>query len=91
MRTTVDLDEAVLKRAKRLADSENRTLGSLVGDALVAYLGRRKPPAKDPPFELIVRGKPRARFPTPGELAEVDDEEDIAGLQIPGVHRRGPS
>jgi hypothetical protein len=91
MRTTVDIDPAVLQRAKRLADSENRTLGSIVGDALVAYLGKRKPSSKDPPFELIVRGNPRGRFPTPSELSDLDDDEDIARLGIPGARRRGSS
>jgi predicted transcriptional regulator len=91
MRTTVDVDEALLKRAKRLADSENRTLGSVVGDALVAYLGKRKPVAKDPPFELIVRGSPRGRFPTASELADIDDEEDMARLGMRGAHRRASS
>jgi hypothetical protein len=88
MRTTVDVDAAVLRRAKRLADSENKTLGSLVSDALVAYLGKRKPVSKAPPFELIVRGKPHGRFPTPVEFAEIEDEEDLTRLGMPGARRR---
>jgi hypothetical protein len=91
MRTTVDVDPAVLQRAKRLAGSEKRTLGSVVNDALVAYLGKRKPSSKDPPFELIVRGTPEGRFPTPTDLSEIEDEEDMARLGIPGTRRHAPS
>ena len=91
MRTTVDLDPAVIERAKRLAQSEDRTLGSVVNDALAAYLARRRPSAKDPPFVLIVRGKPGARFPGPAQIAAVEDEEDMAGLRIPGSKRHAPS
>ena len=87
MRTTVDLDPTVLERAKRLAQSEHRTLGSVVSDALAAYLAKRRPSAKDAPFELIVRGNAGARFPSPAEIAAVDDEEDTAALRIPGLKR----
>jgi hypothetical protein len=43
VRTTVDLDAALPGRAKRLALSEGKTLGAVLSDAWVAYLGRRKP------------------------------------------------
>jgi hypothetical protein len=88
VRTTVDLDPGVLERAKRLALTEKRTLGSLLNDAMVAYLGSRKLVSKDPPFELLVRGKANAPFPTPAELEAVEDEEEIARLGIPGARRR---
>lgn len=88
MRTTVDIDPAVLERAKKLAHSERRTLGSVLSDALAAYLGRRLASAKNPPFELLVRGNARSRFPTPEELLALDEEEDAARLRIPGATRR---
>ena len=65
MRTTVDIDDALLERAKRLALKEKQTLGAVVGQALAAYLGSRKAADKDPPFQLLVRGKAGARFPPP--------------------------
>ncbi len=90
MRTTVDIDPAVLGRAKKLAFSERRTLGSVLSDALAAYLGKRRATSKDPPFDLLVRGSPRGRFPTPDELLALDEEEDAARLRIPRTKRRAP-
>lgn len=90
VRTTVDLDDAVLERAKRRASSEKRTLGALVTEALSAYLSVGKKPTKDTPFELIVRGSRRGRFPTRAELAAVEDEEDLASLKMPGGGRAPP-
>jgi predicted transcriptional regulator len=88
MRTTVDLDEATLDRAKHLALREGRTLSSVVSDALSAYLGARKQAQKAVPFELLVRGNARARFPSPAEIAATEDSEELAALRIPGMKRR---
>jgi predicted transcriptional regulator len=88
MRTTVDIDPAVLERARKLALSERRTLGSVLSDALAAYLGKRRASAKNPPFELLVRGSAHGRFPTAEELIALDDEEDAARLRIRGTTRR---
>jgi predicted transcriptional regulator len=75
MRTTVDIDEALLERAKRLALKEKQTLGAVVGEALAAYLGARRQTEKDPPFELIVAGSARGRFPSPAEIAAVEEDD----------------
>lgn len=83
MRTTVDLDDALLARAKRLALGEKTSLSRVVGDALTAYLGIRRQIESDPPFELIVRGKANGRFPTPAEMIAVEEEEDRSALAIP--------
>jgi hypothetical protein len=88
MRTTVDLDDAMLDRAKHLALREGRTLSSVVSEALAAYLGARKQAQKAAPFELLVRGHPRARFPSPAEIAAAEDAEELGALQIPSVKRR---
>lgn len=88
MRTTVDIDQKLLARAKRLAQKERRTLGVVVNEALAAYLGNRKPNAKDPPFELLVRGKPQGRFPSAAEIAAVEDEDAFSALAMPLSHRR---
>lgn len=88
MRTTVDIDPGVLERAKKLALSERRTLGSVLNDALAAYLGKRRAISKDPPFDLLVRGSRHGRFPTVDELLILDEEEDAARLRIPGTKRR---
>jgi hypothetical protein len=87
MRTTVEIDDALLERAKRLALKEKQTLGAVLSEALAAYLAGRKVALKDPPFELIVRGSPDARFPTTGEIQAVEDEEDSVALRMPGLKR----
>jgi len=83
MRTTVDLDPNALAQAKRLAQQENRTVGSVISEALTAYLTRPTPVPPSPPFELIVRGRPGARFPSALEMAQVEEDEDLASLRIP--------
>jgi hypothetical protein len=88
MRTTVDLDPTVLDRAKRLALSEGKTLGSVLNEALAAHLGRRRQGAKDPPFELIVCGSPRGRFPSAEEIGALEEDEELEALRIPGAKRR---
>jgi predicted transcriptional regulator len=88
MRTTVDLDPAVLNRAKRLALSEGKTLGSLLNEALAAYLAKRKQVVKDPPFDLLVRGSARGRFPSAEEMYAVEEDEELGALRIPGAQRR---
>jgi len=88
MRTTVDIDDGLLERAKRLALKEKQTLGAVVGQALAAYLSSRKAADKDPPFQLLVRGKAGARFPTAEELTQVEEDEDRAALAIPKLKRR---
>jgi predicted transcriptional regulator len=91
MRTTVDLPAPLLARAKELAAARRSTLSEVVAEALAAYEEARRHPSKDPPFELIVRGRKGARFPTPEEMAAAIDDEDAAALRIPGSPRRaGP-
>ena len=87
MRTTVDIDDNLLERAKRLALKEKQTLGAVVGEALAAYLGSRKQAGKDPDFELVVRGNARGRFPTAAEIASTEEEDDIRALALPRRHR----
>jgi hypothetical protein len=88
MRTTIDLPLRLLTAAKRIATERQTTLSAIVSDALGAYLGAARRRSPDKPFELIVRGRAGARFPTPAEIAAVSDEEDRTALRIPGVPRR---
>ena len=49
MRTTVDIDDPVLKDLKRIQQKEGKSLGRLISDLLAQALGERKsatPPAK---------------------------------------------
>lgn len=86
VRTTVDIDERVLERAKKLAASTGRTLGEVVSAALAAYAAGRTSRDREP-FELLVRGRADARFPTTSEIEEALLEDEIGGL----VGRRDPS
>ena len=83
MRTTVDLDERLFERAKRLALEEKKSLSGVLGDALAAYLGIRRQVAKDPPFELISRGNAQGRFPSAADVIAVEENEDCAALAVP--------
>ena len=82
------MDDALLERAKRLALKDGRTLSAVVNGALAAYLGGRKSTSKEEPFELIVRGKPGGRFPTPADVADVEEGEDLESLGIARVKDR---
>jgi len=86
MRTTIDLEESLLRRARQRATAIGTTLSRLVQEALRAYL-RPRPRAARSPFELITCGTVGGRCPTPGEMQEAVHDEDTAALHIPGVGR----
>ena len=83
MRTTVDLDPIALERAKLMARREHRTIGSVISEALTTYVTREPPFQEDPPFELIVCGRPGARFPSAVDIAQAEEDEDLESLRIP--------
>ena len=84
MRKTVDLEEGLLRRARRRAAANGTTLSRLVQDALRAYLHPRAR-AASAPFELITCGTPGGRCPTPAEMQEAVHDEDAAALRIPAT------
>lgn len=53
MRTTISLDDRLLRAAKRLAGQRGVTLSEVIADALRSQLAA-KPAAGDRPFKLIV-------------------------------------
>jgi hypothetical protein len=56
MRTTVDIDEPVLKEVKRLTRREGKALGRVVSELLAESLGRRRAHAPAaPPFAWTSR------------------------------------
>ncbi|MBI2376065.1 MAG: hypothetical protein HYV07_18875 [Deltaproteobacteria bacterium] len=84
MRTTVEIEDRVLDRAKRHAAQSGRSLGELVTEALASYMSlRSKQPAV--PFELLVRGSRTDSAPSPSDLARAEEEDEVASLRIPGV------
>jgi hypothetical protein len=56
MRTTIDIDDPILKEVKRLQLREKKPLGRLVSDLLAqALAGRRAKGAPAPSFKWIAR------------------------------------
>jgi hypothetical protein len=56
MRTTIDIDDPILKEVKRLQLREKKPLGRLVSDLLAqALAGRREKVAPAPSFEWIAK------------------------------------
>jgi len=89
MRTTIDLPEAILGRAKRVAAERETTLSALVTEALSLHLQARKRPAAEP-FQLIVCGTPGDPFPTPEQLEAIEEEDDRLALRIPRLDDAAP-
>ncbi len=53
MRTTIRLDERLLREAKQAAAAKGRTLTAVIEDALRQFLGRREAPAEERrPFRI---------------------------------------
>lgn len=73
MRTTVRLDERLLREAKAVAVRERRTLTAVIDESLRQFLARRSAGgAKRPPFKLITFGE--------GGLRPGVDLDDTAAL-----------
>lgn len=69
MRTSMNLPDALLERARERAAAERRTVTSLVEEALRALLDRQRPAA---PARLPTDGNPDGRF-----LVDLDDKEAV--------------
>lgn len=72
MRTTVRLDERLLREAKLVAARERRTLTAVIDDALRQFLARRSAPRRRAPVEPITFGS--------GGLRPGVDLDDTAAL-----------
>lgn len=80
MRTTVRLDERLLREAKSVAARERRTLTAVIDEALRQFLARRSPGgAKRPPFSLTTFGEGGLR---PG--VDLDDTAALIDLMEAG-------
>jgi hypothetical protein len=74
MRTTLVLDDELLRQAKRRAIERDVTLSEMVNEALRESL--RKPPGQAPPFTLVTYGGGgRIRHEPADFKAILDDEE----------------
>lgn len=55
MRTTLDIEDSLVRRAKRRALEEGRSLTALLEDALQRYLSPRQRPARRFRLKLLTR------------------------------------
>lgn len=76
MRTTLDIDEALLRRAKELAAQTNRPLRAVVEDALRESLARTVKHHKPDRVKLVVSTQP------PGTCPGVDLDSSAALLDL---------
>jgi hypothetical protein len=77
MKTTLMIDDSVLKMAKQAAASRETTVSDLVNQSLRAFLTQRPKPASDQgPFVLPVFGQPGPAGVdrSPAALATLRDE-----------------
>jgi hypothetical protein len=75
MRTTVILDDELLRQARRRAAERNMTVSEVLNEALREMFGRPAPAA--PPFSMVVYGSAgRRTHHEPSDFAAALDEED---------------
>lgn len=75
MRTTLVLDDLLLRQARRRAAERNLTVSAVVNEALRDSFGRPAPVAA--PFSMITYGRAQDRVQhEPSEFAAALDQED---------------
>jgi hypothetical protein len=81
MRTTLVLDDELLRQAKRRAAERNLTVSDVVNEALRECLRRPAPVA--PPFSMITYGgrSERKAHHEPSDFAAVLEDEDRGRLR----------
>jgi hypothetical protein len=55
VRTTLDIDDPILKEIKAIHEKEGRSMGSVVSQLLAEALARRRPSRVRPPFRWTSR------------------------------------
>jgi antitoxin component of RelBE/YafQ-DinJ toxin-antitoxin module len=79
MRTTVVIDDAILREAKLAAAKAGCTLSELINQALAATLAQRKQPQQTP-FRMVVYGGRATTAHEPEDFQRALDEDDAAAL-----------
>jgi hypothetical protein len=83
MRTTIRLDDHLLRRAKQLAAQTGRTLTAVIEDAVRESLSRRKKARNSEPIRLIHGGvgglQPGVDLDHTAELLDVMERSDADG------------
>ena len=80
VRTTIDVDDRLLRVARERATAARTSLSRLVEEALRAFLTLETASA-DEPFDLITYGRPGGAFPSPADMAAVLDDEESPTLR----------
>jgi hypothetical protein len=55
MRTTIDIDDPILREVKAIHEREGRSIGTIVSELLAEALARRRPSRARPPFRWTSR------------------------------------
>ena len=55
MRTTVDIDDPILREVKAIHEQEGRSMGAVVSELLADALARRRASRRRPPFHWTSR------------------------------------
>jgi hypothetical protein len=55
MRTTIDIDDPILREVKAIHEREGRSMGAVVSELLADALGRRRPTRGRTPFRWTSR------------------------------------
>jgi hypothetical protein len=77
MRTTLDIDDPILREVKAIHEREGRSMGSVVSELLAEALARRRPSRSRPPFRWISRPM--------GALVDLADKDAVyAALDAAG-------
>jgi hypothetical protein len=80
MRTTLILDDALVRRARRRALERDLTLSDVVNEALREAL--REPPVVTAPFRMVTFGRPERRVRhEPADFAAAVEDQDREGLR----------
>jgi hypothetical protein len=76
VRTTIDLDEDLIARAKERAARHRTTLSGIVREAVQLYLSCEASEGEVAPFVLVTAGRPGGTYPSPRRVAALLDEEE---------------
>jgi hypothetical protein len=80
MRTTLVLDDGLLRQAKRRAAERNTTVSQVVNEALRESLSR--PVGKAPPFSMTTYGDPARRIRLePADMSALLEDQDLQALR----------
>ena len=71
-RTTVNIDDPILKEIKRLQKKEGRALGKIISQLLTEALAQRKAPKETPKLEWVSRPM--------NALVDISDKETVHSI-----------